>query len=276
SLNGIVDAARVHEGEWRNIRGAQPPKRNTFSNANRHREAAMAGRLYWEVFEHLVSVCPGFGQYKRHKGFLARMKRGIFAIDSSTIKLCLNCIDWARHRRKKAAAKLHMNLDVGSRLPAFAVVEDAGHHDSTQAQTLCAGLTAGDVCLADRAYTDFSFLDDLRARGVFFVVRQKANMRLQCVRRLPQSRNPRFQDAADTSRFARDPPRHARRGHPGSTHHVAATCTSHPGIRPPAGSLPMGGARSRKTAQPRSGYRLAIRPSRRTRGRMPPAVHRGS
>ena len=126
SLNGIVDAARVHEGEWRNIRGAQPPTRNTFSNANRHRDAAMAERLYWEVFEHLVSVCPGFGQYNRHKGFLARMKRGIFAIDSSTIKLCLNCIDWARHRRKKAAAKLHMNLDVGSRLPAFAVVEDAG------------------------------------------------------------------------------------------------------------------------------------------------------
>jgi len=78
---------------------------------------------------------------------------------------------------------------VGSRLPAFAVVEDAGHHDSTQAQTLCAGLTAGDVCLADRAYTDFSFLDDLRARGVFFVVRQKANMRLKCVGRLPQSRD---------------------------------------------------------------------------------------
>ena len=189
SLNGIVDAARVHEGEWRNIRGAQPPKRNTFSNANRHRDAAMAERLYWEVFEHLVSVCPGFGQYNRHKGFLARMKRGIFAIDSSTIKLCLNCIDWARHRRKKAAAKLHMNLDAGSRLPAFAVVEDAGHHDSTRAQALCAGLKAGDVCLADRAYTDFSFLDGLRVRGVFFVVRQKTNMRLKRVRRLPESRD---------------------------------------------------------------------------------------
>ena len=186
SLNGIVDAARVHEGEWRNIRGAQPPKRNTFSNANRRRDAAMAERLYWEVFGHLVSVCPGFGQYKRHKGFLARMKRGIFAIDSSTIKLCLNCIDWARHRRKKAAAKLHMNLDVGSRLPAFAVVEDAGHHDSIRAQTLCAGLKAGDVCLADRAYTDFSFLDGLRARGVFFVVRQKKNMRFRSVRTLPK------------------------------------------------------------------------------------------
>jgi hypothetical protein len=46
SLNGIVDAARVHEGESRNIRGAEPPKRNTFSNANRHRCADMAERLY--------------------------------------------------------------------------------------------------------------------------------------------------------------------------------------------------------------------------------------
>jgi hypothetical protein len=187
SLNGIVDAAHIHEGEWRNIRGAQPPKRNTFSNANRRRDAAMAERLYWEVFEHLVCVCPGFGQYKRHKGFLARMKRGIFAIDSSTIKLCLNCIDWARHRRKKAAAKLHMNLNVGSRLPAFAVVEDAGHHDSTRAETLCAGLSAGDVCLADRAYTDFSFLDSLRVRSIFFVVRQKKNMRLKRVKSLRKS-----------------------------------------------------------------------------------------
>ncbi len=189
SLNGIVDAARVHESEWRNIRGARPPKRNTFSNANRRRDAAMAERLYWEVFERLVSVCPGFGQYKRHKGFLARMKRGIFAIDSSTIKLCLNCIDWARHRRKKAAAKLHMSLNVGSRLPAFAVVEDAGHHDSTRAGALCAGLAAGDVCLADRAYTDFGFLDGLRARGVFFVVRQKKNMRFKSVKTLPKGRD---------------------------------------------------------------------------------------
>ena len=76
---------------------------------------------------------------------------------------------------------------MGGRLTAFAVVEDAGFHDSTRAQTLCAGLTAGDVRLADRAYTDFSFLDGLRARGVFFVVRQKTNMRLKCVRRPPST-----------------------------------------------------------------------------------------
>ncbi len=129
-----MDAARVHEGEWRNTRGAEPPKRNTFSNANRRRDVGMTARLYWEVFDHLAGVCPGFGEYRKHKGFLARLKRGIFAIDSSIFRLSLNCIDWARHRRKKAAAKLHLRLNVGSRLPAFAVVEDAAHHNSARAE----------------------------------------------------------------------------------------------------------------------------------------------
>jgi hypothetical protein len=187
SLNGIVDAARVHESQWRNIRGAEPPKRNTFSNANRRRNAAMAEQLYWEVFEHLITIYPSFGHYKRHKGFLNRLKREIYAIDSSTIKLCLSCIDWAKHRRKKAAAKLHMNLNVGSRLPACAVVEDAGHHDSTKAEALCAPLKAGDICLADRAYTDFAFLNSLESRGIFFVVRQKQNMRMRCTKKLRQT-----------------------------------------------------------------------------------------
>ena len=53
------------------------------------------------------------------------MKRDIYSIDSSTIKLVMNCFDWAKHRRKKAAAKLHMNLNVGTRLPSLAIVEDA-------------------------------------------------------------------------------------------------------------------------------------------------------
>jgi hypothetical protein len=179
SLNGIVDAARVHESQWRSVRGAQPPKRNTFSNANRTRDASVAEKLYWSVFEHLVAVCPGFGAYRKHMGFLARLKRGIYAIDSSTIKLALNCIDWAKHRQRKAAAKLHMRLDIGPRLPAFAVVEDAGHHDSKRAWTLCEGVKPGDCVVADRAYTDFGFMFRLDGKGAFFVVREKTNMRFK-------------------------------------------------------------------------------------------------
>jgi hypothetical protein len=176
SLNEICDAARLHEPELSRIRGATAPKRNTFSNANRRRDPEIAERLYWGVFAHLQSICPSFTQYKKHKGFIFRLKRGIFAIDSTTLKLTLDSIDWARHRRKKAAAKTHMTLNVGSRLPTFAVVEDAAHHDSTRADALCAGLKDGDVLLADRAYVDFLFLHGLAARGIFFVLREKENM----------------------------------------------------------------------------------------------------
>ena len=176
SLNEICDAARLHEPELSRIRGATAPKRNTFSNANRRRDPEIAERLYWGVFAHLQSICPSFTQYKKHKGFIFRLKRGIFAIDSTTLKLTLDSIDWARHRRKKAAAKTHMSLNVGNRLPTFAVVEDAAHHDSTRADALCAGLKDGDVLLADRAYVDFLFLHGLAARGIFFVLREKENM----------------------------------------------------------------------------------------------------
>ena len=68
------------------------------------------------------------------------MKREIFAIDSTTLQLSLDCIDWARHRRKKAAAKTHLTLDVGNMLPSFACVDDAAHHDSRYMDVLCAAL----------------------------------------------------------------------------------------------------------------------------------------
>ena len=176
SLNEICDAARLHEPELNRIRGATAPKRNTFSHANRMRDPQIAEDLYWAVFKHLRQICPSFTQYKKHSGFIFRVKRDIFAIDSTTLKLSLDCIDWARHRRKKAAAKTHMRLNVGTMLPAFAVVEDAAHHDSTRADAICEGLKDGDVLLADRAYVDLGFLHGLSTRGVFFVLREKKNM----------------------------------------------------------------------------------------------------
>jgi hypothetical protein len=176
SLNEICDAFRLHEPEVTRIRGTVAPKRNTFSNANRTRNPEIAEKLYWNVFEHLQSICPSFTQYKNHKGFIHRVKRDIFAVDSTTLQLSLDCIDWARHRRKKAAAKTHMTLNVGSMLPSFACVDTAAHHDSKYLNVLCAALKDGDVLLADRAYVDLGFLYSLSERGVFFVLREKKNM----------------------------------------------------------------------------------------------------
>ena len=176
SLNEICDALRLHEPEVTRIRGAGAPKRSTFSHANRTRNPDIAEQLYWAVFGHLQTICPSFTQYKKHKGFIHRVKRDIFAIDSTTLQLSLDCIDWARHRRKKAAAKTHLTLDVGNMLPSFACVDDAAHHDSRYMDVLCAALKDGDVLLADRAYVDLGILHGLSERGVFFVLRDKKGM----------------------------------------------------------------------------------------------------
>jgi hypothetical protein len=187
SLNDICDALAVHEPEFMRVRGATPPARNTFSNANRTRDPALAEALYWQMLAHLQGICPGFTQYGKHAGFIFRLKRNIFAIDSTTLQLTLASIDWAKHRRRKAAAKCHVRLNIGTFLPTYAVVEDAAHHDSVRAATLCASLVAGDVLLGDRAYVDLAFLNDLNVRGVFFVLRPKANMLWRTIKKLPCS-----------------------------------------------------------------------------------------
>ena len=63
--------------------------------------------VFWRMFDHLKGLCPEFASCK-YRGFLSRFKeRAIHALDSSTIQLTLNCFDWARHRRRKAAAASH-------------------------------------------------------------------------------------------------------------------------------------------------------------------------
>ena len=181
SLNGVCDAAAAFGSEWGRMRGAQVPRRNTFSNANRRRDPKMAERVFWRMFDYLKGLCPDFASCK-YRGFLSRFKeRAIHALDSSTIQLTLNCFDWARHRRRKAAAKLHMNLSLGNLLPSFAIVEEASHPDSVRAEATTANLKCGDILVADRAYTDFRFLCSLALRGVFYVVRWKRNIQLKVV-----------------------------------------------------------------------------------------------
>jgi len=66
SLNDICDALAVHGPEFMRVRGATPPARNTFSNANRTRDPAMTEVLYWQRLAHLQGICPGLTQYGKH------------------------------------------------------------------------------------------------------------------------------------------------------------------------------------------------------------------
>jgi hypothetical protein len=97
-------------------------------------------------------------------------------------------MDWAKHRRRKAAAKCHVRLNLQTFLPQFAIVDTAGEHDNRRARELCAGVRAGEIVIFDKAYVDFAHLADLAMREVFWVTRAKDNLEFRVVRKLQRGR----------------------------------------------------------------------------------------
>jgi hypothetical protein len=182
-LNDVCDALQMHSTELARVGGASAPSRNGLSHANRERPAAMAEQLFWKTLEWLRAQSPGFGGGK-NRGPAFRFKAIIQAVDTTVLELVANCMDWAQHRRRKAAAKTHMRLNLQSLLPSFVIVDTAGEHDNKRARELCAGVRSGEIILFDKGYLDFSHLRDLDERGVFFVTRAKENMDYHVVKKL--------------------------------------------------------------------------------------------
>lgn len=182
SLNDICDCLGNHRGALSSMREAVAPSRNALSNANRVRNADMAEALFWSVLDELERTSPGFAlQGRQYCGIPRRFKRAIKAVDSSTIKLVVNCLDWAKHRRRKAAAKMHLCLDLHSFLPEFALVKSANTNDLAESYELCAGVRAGEIVVFDKAYVGYEHLHTLTERGVFWVTRAKENTQYEVV-----------------------------------------------------------------------------------------------
>jgi hypothetical protein len=183
-LNDVCDALGLHSGPLSSLRGATPPNRNTLSHANKVRPAAMAEQLFWAVLEHLGNLSPAFVSGRAGRRFARKFKRTIHLVDSTTIPLIASCLDWAKHRRRKAAAKCHLRLDLQSFLPRFAIVDTARHNDAKRAREVCAGVKAGEIVIFDKAYVDFEHLADLSMREVFWITRAKDNLNFRAVRSL--------------------------------------------------------------------------------------------
>jgi len=92
-------------------------------------------------------------------------------------------MDWAKHRRRKAAAKCHMVLDAQTFLPRFAVVKSADTADSVIGRRLCDALRAGEIVVFDKGYVDYKHLFELYQRGILWVTRPKENMRYRTVKK---------------------------------------------------------------------------------------------
>lgn len=182
-LNDVCDALQLQTGPLSAIRGATPPRKNTLSHANRERNAQLAEDLFWAELEHLQTLHPGFRRRRRPR-FAFRFKRVIHLVDATTIQLVARCLDWAKHRRRKAAAKCHVRLDLQTFLPRCAIVDTAREHDNVRARELCATVRAGEIVIFDKAYLDFEHLADLAMRDVAWVTRAKDNLQYRVVRRL--------------------------------------------------------------------------------------------
>lgn len=194
SLNDVCDWLRLKARAIAGF-GVTPPSRNNLSHANKVRSAAFIQTVFWRTLEHLQRCESSFGTRRvggRGRRLLHRFKVRIHAVDSTVMELVANCMDWAKHRRRKAAAKLHLRLGLAGFLPSFALVDTAGEHDNKRAREVCADLAEGEVVIFDKAYVDFAHLHDLDARDVQWVTRAKDNFQYRVRSNLPAPKGGRI------------------------------------------------------------------------------------
>lgn len=107
----------------------------------------------------------------------------VYALDSTTIDLCLALFPWARFRKHKGAVKLHTLLDLRGNIPAFIHISDGKLHDVNILGRIA--FEAGSFYVMDRGYIDFARLHALHMSQAFFVTRAKANLRYRRIHSRP-------------------------------------------------------------------------------------------
>ena len=164
SLREIEEGLACCEGRLRHLGIEEAPARSTLSYANRVRPAA----LFEQVFYAVLARCHG-----EAPGHSFRFKNKLLTLDSTVLELCASMFDWARFRRRKGAAKLHLLLDHDGCLPVFAHITEGAVADVTLAQQLI--LPPGSILAIDRGYIDYRLFEAWSAQKVGFVTRLKAN-----------------------------------------------------------------------------------------------------
>jgi hypothetical protein len=144
--------------------------RSTLADANESRD----WRIFADFAQRLIAIARGL--YVREP-MGVDLEQSLYALDSTTIDLCLTLFPWARFRRRKAAVKLHTLLDLRGNIPTFIRVTDGKVHDVNMLDEIMP--QAGAFYVMDRGYVDFERLFLLTLSSAFFVVRTKSNLLLQ-------------------------------------------------------------------------------------------------
>jgi len=150
----------------------QEIKRSTLADANEARD----WRVHAVFAEHLIAQAR-----KLYLGdsFGVELENTAYALDSTTIDLCLSMFPWAPFRTTKAAVKMHTLLDLRGNIPTFIHISDGKVHDVNVLDVLVP--EAGAIYVMDRGYLDFERLHAMDQASAFFVTRAKSNTRLRRV-----------------------------------------------------------------------------------------------
>ncbi len=159
---GVVGTKLYHSG----IR--QAPARSTLADASEKRD----WRIFADFGQQLIAQASVL---YADEPFGVELKQAAYALDSTTIDLCLSLFPWAKFRRTKAAIKLHTLLALRGNYPTVVIVTTGRVHDVNILDQLA--FEAGSFYIFDRGYVDFARLHRLHLSGAFFVTRAKKNFR---------------------------------------------------------------------------------------------------
>jgi len=144
--------------------------RSTLAYANENRD----WRIYADFAQVLISIAR---ELYVNDDFGVELAETVYALDSSTIDLCLALFPWARFRKRKGAIKLHTLLDLRGNIPSFISITDGKVHDVNVLDQLIP--EPGSIYIMDRAYLDFKRLYLLNQCMAFFVIRSKTNTQMR-------------------------------------------------------------------------------------------------
>ncbi|MDO8293803.1 MAG: IS4 family transposase [Gallionella sp.] len=144
--------------------------RNTLANANSVRD----WRIHADFAQSLISIAR---KLYAEESFGVDLSNTVYALDATTIDLCLSVFPWAPFRSTKAAVKMHTLLDLRGNIPSFIHISDGKWHEVNVFDMLVP--EAGAFYIMDRGYIDFEQLHRLHQVGSFYVIRAKSNLRFQ-------------------------------------------------------------------------------------------------
>jgi hypothetical protein len=167
SLRDIEACLKAQSAKLYHMGFRKPISRSTLADANERRD----WRIYADFAQRLITQAR---KIYATDTFGVDLSNTVYALDATTIDLCLSVFPWAPFRSTKAAVKLHTLLDLRGSIPSFIHISDGKLHDVNVLDLLVP--ETGAFYIMDRAYLDFERLYTLAQMGAFFVSRAKLNM----------------------------------------------------------------------------------------------------